>query len=60
MVDDHLSVKGVHILIREEMEGVNGRSGIGHSVLFPWRVMHCKRSHTRGFYAATGCPSGTY
>ena len=29
LADNHLSVKGIHILIHEEMEGVNRRSGIG-------------------------------
>ena len=29
MVDDHLGIKGIYILIREEVEGVKGRSGIG-------------------------------
>ena len=28
LVDNHPGIKGIHILICEEMEGVNGRSGI--------------------------------
>ena len=29
LVNNHLSVKGIHISICKEMEGVNGRFGIG-------------------------------
>ena len=29
LVDDHLGIKGIYILIHEEVEGVKGRSGIG-------------------------------